>query len=212
MCECANYSMCQCANMLIKRAVQIFGVVFLWLVLPVALFSQNWISGPLKIGLVADIQFCDCPGAGAREYSKSEVKLEEAVKRINDSGVNLTVELGDMIDRDFSSFDPMIKRLNALQTRWVFIPGNHDFSVDDSLKKAVWAMVPDQRGYWSEVIGNVRLVYLNGFVNSTIAYPKETPDYQKNLALLENLIRQKAPNAYAWNGGLGNKPTGHIRN
>lgn len=161
------------------------GISTFLILLLFAMFSSTSLaqSPLLKIGLIADIQYCDCPTAGAREYSKSLVKLDEAIRMINSEKVDFTVELGDMIDRDFVSFDPVYKKLNALKSRWIFVPGNHDFNVADTLKKKVWRMIPAKKGYWSEVIGDVRLVYLNGFQNSVIAYRPSSD----------------------WNGGLGKK-------
>lgn len=157
----------------------------------------------LRIGLLADIQYCACETAGTREYSKSTVKLDEAIKVINSAEVDFTVEVGDMIDRDFISFDPIITRLNKLKSKWIFVPGNHDFNVEDSLKKKVWKMIPSKKGYWSQVIGDVRIVYLNGFQNSVIAYPKGSKDQKENKLRLEQLEKEKAKNASDWNGGLG---------
>jgi len=179
---------------------------FLLLIL-LTIFSASVIaqSPILKIGLIADIQYCDCPPSGAREYAGSLGKLNEAMKVINAEKVNLTVELGDMIDRDFASYDPTFKILNKLNSRWIFVPGNHDFNVGDSLKTKVWKMIPAKKGYWSEVVGNIRLVYLNGFENSVIAYPKGTKNYHENRERLDKLEKEKAENASDWNGGLGKK-------
>ena len=184
------------------------------ILLPFSLFHFNALtaqnlkstdSNVLKIGLLADVQYCDCPPAGAREYRESLGKLKVAVTEFNREKVGLTVEVGDLIDRDFQSFGPVRKELGMLQERWVFVPGNHDFNVPDSLKKKVWKMIPAKKGYWSEVVGNTRLVYLNGFQNSVMAYAKGGKDYQENSDRLKKLEKAKAKNASDWNGGLGKK-------
>jgi len=179
-----------------------FLLLILLQLFPVITFGQ---SPQLKIGLLADVQYCDCETAGSREYAKSLGKLDEAIKVINGENVNLTVELGDLIDRDFASFAPVIQKMHALKARWVFVPGNHDFNVEDRLKKKVWKMIPSKKGYGSEVFGDTRLIYLNGFHNSVIAYAKGTEDYQENITRLEKLEQEKAKNAADWNGGLGKK-------
>jgi manganese-dependent ADP-ribose/CDP-alcohol diphosphatase len=179
------------------------------LIIPVFLLMSSLAgtcqSSGLKIGLIADIQYCDCPTAGAREYRLSPSKLEQAVTEINREGVDLTVELGDLIDRDYSSFEPVAGILERLISPWIFLPGNHDFNVADSLKKEVWRMIPDRNGYWGKVAGNYCLLFLNGLNNSTIAYPTDSPDHQLNRNRLDELEERKAPNAYEWNGGLGEK-------
>jgi predicted phosphodiesterase len=159
----------------------------------------------LKLGLLADIQYCDYPANGAREYRKSLSKLETAVKGINAEKVDFTVEVGDMIDRDFASFDPVLKTINQLHNKWVFIPGNHDFSVADSLKRTVWAMIPSKKGYSADGIGNFRFLYLNGFENSVIAWPSGADEYKENQERLKKMESEKAKNASDWNGGLGKK-------
>ena len=170
--------------------------------LPVLLFAQ---SPLLKIGLIADIQYCNCATEGSRNYRNSVEKLEEAIKTINHETVNFTVEVGDLIDRDFDSFTPMCQQMNTLTAKWIFIPGNHDFNVADSLKEKVWKMIPAKKGYGSETIGNVRLIYLNGFENSIVAWPKGTAEHKENKARLDKLGKEKAKNASDWNGGLGKK-------
>ncbi len=182
--------------------------IALMLIYPLSALAQTPV---LKIGLVADVQYCNCETAGAREYSKSLTKLDEAAKAINSEKVDMTVELGDLIDRDYASFDPVLRLLNSLKSRWVFIPGNHDFNVADSLKKKVWKMIPAKKGYWSEVVGNIRLLYLNGFQNSVIAYTNRSRDFAENAERLKKLEEEKAKNASDWNGGLGRKQLDWIK-
>jgi predicted phosphodiesterase len=177
-------------------------VVGILLFVPMVLFAQ---APGLKIGLVADAQYCNCETSGTREYRKSAEKLREAVKVFNSEKVNFTVELGDLIDRDFASFSTMKAILGTLSSAWIFVPGNHDFNVEDSLKKSVWKMAGAKKGYWSQVIGEVRLVYLNGFQNSVAAYGKSKKDYVENIERLNELTKEKAKNAFDWNGGLGKK-------
>ncbi len=201
-----------------KNALWKLGVLFvLFLVHSILVFQYQNGSGlmaqslsglkavELKIGLLADVQFCACEAAGAREYEKSAGKLEEAVQVMNRSEVNFTVEVGDLIDRDFASFEPISRIMNSLHSRWVFVPGNHDFNVPDSLKKRVWKMIPSKKGYRSEVIGDIRMVYLNGFENSVIAYKKGSKEHKDNKGRLADLEKAKAKNASDWNGGLGKK-------
>jgi predicted phosphodiesterase len=96
--------------------------------------------------------------------------VEEAVAAINRDTVNFTVELGDMIDRDYQNFEPVIQRLNTLNNKWIFIPGNHDFNVSAGLKGKVRNMIPVKKGYWSEEMGDVRLIYLNGFEKKVLGW------------------------------------------
>jgi len=172
------------------------------LIMPIGLSAQ---APVMKIGLIADAQYCYCETSGTREYRKSADKLREAVKEFNADKVNFTIEVGDLIDRDFASFSTMKEILGTLSSAWIFVPGNHDFNVVDSLKKTVWKMAGAKKGYWSQVIGEVRLIYLNGYQNSVVAYAKGKKDYIENIDRLNELTKEKAKNAFDWNGGLGKK-------
>lgn len=172
------------------------------LIIPGRIMAQN---NELRIGIMADIQYCNCETAGTRFYRLSLGKLDEAVKELVKEKVDFTVLLGDVIDRDFESFKTVFDRLKPLEPKVVFIPGNHDFNVADSLKDDVRKMLPAKRGYWSEARQGVRLVYLNGFVNSVVAWPKGTKNHKEGKEILDKLALEKAKNASDWNGGFGKK-------
>jgi hypothetical protein len=60
----------------------------------------------IKIGVFADCQYCDCETAGSRFYRNSPAKLEECINKFNSvEDIDFIIGLGDLIDRDFSSFD-----------------------------------------------------------------------------------------------------------
>jgi 3',5'-cyclic AMP phosphodiesterase CpdA len=185
-----------------------FLLQFYLILLPSVLTGQ---VPSLKVGLLADIQYCNCQSAGARTYEQSLGRLKEAVLAINGEKVNFSVETGDLIDRDFASYLPVEKVMNTLVSGWIFVPGNHDFNVADSLKKQVWNRIPAKKGYWSEIRGDVRLIYLNGFENSVAAYSKGTGRYRRNRELLDKLGQANEKNAFDWNGGLGRKQLDWIR-
>lgn len=60
--------------------------------LPVPLF---------KIGVVTDVQYCDCDNAGSRYYRLSPDKLKQANTRFKKENVDFIINLGDFIDRGF---------------------------------------------------------------------------------------------------------------
>jgi predicted phosphodiesterase len=52
----------------------------------------------LRIGLVTDIHYADRPPAGSRHYRETLGRLQEAVDTFNQRGIDVALELGDLID------------------------------------------------------------------------------------------------------------------
>lgn len=165
----------------------------------------------LRIGLLADIQYCDCETAGTRHYRLSLDKTTEAVKVLLDEKVDYTVLLGDLIDRDISSSRPVWDRLGPLEPGLVMVPGNHDFALGagkeaDCARKELRNCCPEVRNR-----GNVRMLFLNGMMNSIGAWPEGSRKQARGLAQLNAMKAAGAPNAQEWNGGLGNHQLKWIR-
>ena len=86
----------------------------------------------LKVGLVADPQYADRPSTGIRLYRESLWKLDEAIDTFNSSGVDVVQTLGDVIDRDWDSFDsilPIYQKINSDIENY-HVLGNHEFAMD----------------------------------------------------------------------------------
>ncbi len=159
----------------------------------------------LKIGLIADPQYKNAPTSGDRFYGETLWKLREAIDTLNHHKVDFIQNLGDIIDKNWSSFeaimpvyatiDPSIEIYHSL--------GNHDYSVD-SLKKAnilKTLSMPDY--YYSYVKKNWRFIVLDGtdyayFSNSLHNYSSDKID-----ALYATTAGKE--NHYTWNGGIGEK-------
>jgi hypothetical protein len=86
----------------------------------------------LKIGLVADPQYADQAVNNKRHYRESIWKLEEAIDTFNKIKVDFVQNLGDIIDKDWSSFDSIIPVYEGLDPdiENYQLLGNHDYSVD----------------------------------------------------------------------------------
>src|SRR5689334_16034951 len=63
----------------------------------------------LRLGLVADPQYADIPPASTRHYRNSLQKLGVAVDHFNGLDLDFCVNCGDTIDRDWASFEPVMK-------------------------------------------------------------------------------------------------------
>ena len=105
----------------------------------ILVFTSNAFAQPLKIGIVADCQYCDCDYSDRwnNDYRQGPPRLQKAVDSFNGNEVDLVFHLGDFIDRDFSSYATVKPIMNQLNMPHYYVLGNHDFSVADSLKNKV---------------------------------------------------------------------------
>jgi manganese-dependent ADP-ribose/CDP-alcohol diphosphatase len=156
-----------------------------------------------EIGLVADAQFADVEPKGTRFYRESMGKLTAAIDHFNGRELAFCVHLGDLIDREWKSFDEITKPLETSRHRWHQLLGNHDFDVLDEHKPGV----PERMGmpwrYGSFEHGGFTFAILDTNDVSVYAHPAGTAEKQaaeKQLAEAEaaNLLQAKP-----WNGAIG---------
>ena len=63
-------------------------------------------NGPLvSFGLLTDVQYADAASQGERHFRESIPKLKAAVEDLGKEKLPFSLHLGDVIDRDFSSFE-----------------------------------------------------------------------------------------------------------
>ena len=116
--------------------------------------------------------------------------------------VDFTVNLGDLIDRDFSSFEPVMKIINDSELKTFIIAGNHDYSVSKELKNSIPMLTESEKGYYSVIYRNFRLIFLNG--NEVSTYASADPEKVKEAeALISGMKEAGSVNAVEWNGGIG---------
>ena len=95
-------------------------------------------DGPLvSFGLLTDVQYADAEPQGERHYRESIPKLEAAVKDLAKEKLPFSLHLGDLIDRDFSSFAAMLPLFAGLGHPVRQLLGNHDYSIKDAEKTKV---------------------------------------------------------------------------
>ena len=156
-----------------------------------------------EIGLVAAAQYADVEAKGTRFYRESISKLGAAVEHFNGRDLAFCVHLGDLIDREWKSFDEITKPLVSSRQRWHQLLGNHDFDVLDEHK----ASVPKRMGmawrYGSFDHGAFRFVVLDTNDVSTYAHASGTPRHAAAAKELARIEAAKLPQAKPWNGGLG---------
>ena len=156
-----------------------------------------------EIGLVADAQYADVDAKGTRFYRKSIAKLGAAVEHFNGRELTFCIHLGDLIDREWKSFDQITKPLASSHHRWHQLLGNHDFDVIEAQK----AEVPKRMGmawrYGSFDHERFRFAVLDTNDVSTYAHPAGTSLKAEAEAELARLQAAKVDQAKPWNGGLG---------
>lgn len=176
-----------------KRGLAVFTVVLL------SLSLAETAAKSFSIGVIADCQYCSDPGAGKRKYSLSEKKLQECIDHLNTMDLAYVIHLGDFIDKDFESFEVVAPIYNQLNAPHYHVLGNHDFSVDDSLK----AEVPERLGltsrYYDFEMHGWRFVVLDGNDVSFHAHPEGSAEYLK----AEQYYNENQITSPKWNGAIG---------
>ena len=157
------------------------------------------------IGLVADAQYAEVPDKGSRFYRASIGKLGAAVEHFNRSDLAFCVHLGDLIDREWRSFDEITRPLSASRNHWHQLLGNHDFDVLDAEKPRVPERLGMKWRYGAFAHGDFRFVVLDTNDVSTYAHPAGGPERAEAERELVRLQAAKVQQAKPWNGGIGVK-------
>ncbi len=165
--------------------------------------SRNPSDTPLfSFGMISDIQYCDCDHEGSRYYRESLKKLTSCVNDLNSKNLSFVVSLGDLIDRDFTSYDRVFNILDQLNAPIYHVLGNHDFSVADQEKTAVPNKLGISDTYYDFAIGDWRFIVLNGCEISLFAPLENTKEYRRARLLYNQLKLNNAHNAIDWNGAI----------
>ena len=164
-----------------------------------ALQSQKPI---FTFGIIADIQYSDYDPSGTRFYRSSLNKLREALTSFKNDSVGFVINLGDLIDKDFKSYAPVINIIDSSGLKFFNVPGNHDYSVEPKLKKKIPVLNTAKEGYYSFKQGAFRFIVLNGNEISTYSSDKKQ-DIEKARNLITEIKEKNEKNGVEWNGGIG---------
>lgn len=157
-----------------------------------------------SFGIITDVHHCNAQPEGTRFYNESASRLRDAVASLKADSADFLLNLGDLIDRDYASFDPVLEIINSSGLKTYHCLGNHDFSVDARYKKRLPVPMPDKSGYYSFKVDNFRFIILNGNEVSTYAQTGKAA-ILKTEEYIESLKAEGMANALDWNGGLGIK-------
>ena len=174
------------------------------LVLLMALLSKN-AETQVVFGVFADCQFCDCETAGTRFYRNAYHKLEEAINYFNQNeDIEFVVNLGDLIDRDFESYNLIKPVLQKSEKKIYHVPGNHDFSVEPELKHKIHEQLElEEKMYYSVKKDNWMLIFLDGNDVSVFSGSEAKTETAKKIS--DRLKAEGKPNYHTWNAAIGDE-------
>lgn len=170
-------------------------------------------SAILRFGIMADPQYAAIEPNLAlnRYYRHSREKIEEAVRVFNATELDFVMTLGDVIDRDWKSFDDILPAYEKLRHKTLFLLGNHDFAVAPQHLDAVPARMGVPERYHHFAIGAWRFVVLDGNDVSVFSAPAGDPRTALAAERLRALQAEGAINAQPWNGSLGDAQFSWLR-
>lgn len=161
----------------------------------------------LRFGVIADPQYAAVEPnlVLGRYYANSLTKLAEAIETFNAEDLAFVVTLGDIIDRDWQSFDAILPLYDRLRHVRHFLLGNHDFRVDPEQLTQVFARVGLPGPYQTFAAAGWRFVLIDGNDVSLFAPPPGDPRLGEAEARLARLKAEGADNAQPWNAALSDR-------
>ncbi len=160
----------------------------------------------VRVGIIADAQFCDCDASQGRFYRISLEKLHAAVDSFNAQGVDMVVNVGDLIDKDLQSYPVVMREINRLKMPVHHLLGNHEFwEVPFHMQKTIYDSLNLQSGYCEMELPGWRFLMLDGTElaeYSQGAHPEMEVEGELCRASLKG-----HPNAAIWNGAIGEAQT-----
>ena len=156
----------------------------------------------LRFGIVADVQYCDSEPHGERYFRQSLEKLSEAISYFQAEKPTFVIQLGDLIDRDFSSFERVLSLWSRLEVPTYHVLGNHDFLVKPEEKAEIVSTFGLEQRYYDFKYASWRFIVLDGNDLSFHATPKQSERYAEAEKLFSQIETENRPNAQTWNGGI----------
>ncbi len=194
----------------ISKSYRRSAVTIVLVLMPLIMPSVKGQKPLFSFGIIADVQYCECDPEGTRYYNLSGKKLKEALSVFRNDSVSFVINLGDLIDRDYQSFIPVLDILGSSGLKVYHVRGNHDFSVDEEMKKKLPLDNPGGKGYYSFMHRGFRFIVLDGNEVSTYA-AKSRKSRVKSADYLSGLKKSGAVNAMEWNGGISKRQLGWLK-
>lgn len=155
--------------------------------------------------MIADPQYADLPPwlEMERYYASSLDKLRQAIGVLNGEDLSFVVTLGDLIDRGWESYDPVLAAYQGLRHESFLMPGNHDFFVAPAKLGDVHKRLGMPAAWHDFARGGFRFVVIDGNEISLFSTPEGHLRHALAQRRLETLLTEGAINAKEWNGGIG---------
>lgn len=170
-----------------------------------SIYGRNEKKPIFSFGIIADVQYCKLASAGTRFYSNSLNKLTESVIEFNKKDLSFVIQLGDLIDKDFESYDSVLPVFNKIKAKKYHVLGNHDFNVDAGKKQKVPEKVGLDSRYYEFKSNGWRMIVLDGNDLSFYGPPDSPGQIEETESLFQQIQDRGAINALNWNGGLGSQ-------
>jgi manganese-dependent ADP-ribose/CDP-alcohol diphosphatase len=156
----------------------------------------------LRFGLITDVQYADIDPKGERHYRESIPKLKVAVDFLKTKDLPFTLHLGDFIDRNFSSFDPVSPLLKKLGHSVYHLLGNHDYSVSGDQKCRVVSMLGMPHDYYMIRHSGVRFLMMDTTELASYKYPEGLPQSKESKELMKEISKEKTTGGESLEGGV----------
>jgi 3',5'-cyclic AMP phosphodiesterase CpdA len=158
----------------------------------------------IRFGVLADPQYADAPPwlEMQRYYANSLSKLHAAIEVLNGEDLAFVVTLGDLIDRGWESFEPVLSVYQELRHETFMLPGNHDFSIAPDRLDAVHQRLGMPAAWHDFERNGIRFVVIDGNEISLFSSRESDPRHGLAQERLQALKAAGASNANPWNGGI----------
>jgi manganese-dependent ADP-ribose/CDP-alcohol diphosphatase len=170
--------------------------------------AQN--DQPVRIGIITDNQYCDCPDNGNRHYRLSLGKLDTCIETLNSQPLDAVFNLGDLIDHDWGSYDSVMPRYAKLHAPMYIVLGNHDYMIGKKHKDELLERLGMKKAYYKLEIGTWTFIILNGDDLSYVA-PQTREQKEERNDMVASLYASLHLNGMIWNGGIGHEQMKWLR-
>lgn len=164
----------------------------------------------VKIGLIADIQYADRDDREFCRFRSTLDRLAQLVELFNSEGVDLVVQLGDVVDghgpeeaqreRTRQDLDRVLKILDSLKAPLEHVIGNHCLSLP---RKELYQRLGLERAQRVIECGGQRIALLDSLCVSLYDEDLGAKGRAEAEAALARRGDPDAPWAVDWNGALG---------
>lgn len=161
------------------------------------------LPGGVRFGVLADPQYADADPAGDRYYRHGLDKLAQAIDELNRQPLDFVVTLGDLVDREWSSYAAILPLYRRLRHPHLTVLGNHDAQ---TLSDHLGSQRPPlglPKHYCQFGVAGYRFIAIDGNDLSLYCNQGNGDDRARAQRMLAELAARGEIQAQPWNGALG---------